>query len=438
MKPFSLTNTGSVVVGKGGIALTHEYPRAFSHDGFWGRFKPGVSKSSYVQIIPDPADHSVVLRLEADAEEARTVVLPVNNVRYLCLRLSSADRLSVARGASVATMSAVAWWLDAAKARILGDPCLPLPVPGTAQYLLRTSGRKERRALRKDLKILDMFDLGPKPLRNDTEADSAFSSADISGKRSTYPPMGLRIGVVVHLHYTDVWCDIEESLRHIPRSFGLIVTLTETNSVLEDAIRNAFPYVDIRIVPNCGRDVRPFIALLEEGSLDKFDIVCKLHGKKSVRDGRTTALGDRWRRSALYDLVSGPGRLAEALTRFENDPDLGMLGPERLRIPNDRFSLHDAWSGNRGQTLRIAERLNLPAADKLDFFAGTMFWLRPAALSPLRGAGLGDPETYAPEAGQTDGAVEHAIERLFATSARAAGFTLGGLSPLPAALFAVS
>jgi lipopolysaccharide biosynthesis protein len=248
---------------------------------------------------------------------------------------------------------------------------------------------------------------------------------------SSSRPTSLKAGVVLHLHFTEVWPDIEASLRCIPQPFGLIVTLTAPDATMEGIIREAFPQADIRTVPNSGRDIRPFLALLDAGALDQFDIVCKIHGKKSLRNGRPTALGDLWRRSALHDLIAGPRRLDDILERFESDPSLGMLGPGRFRVPNARFSPHDAWSGNRSETMRMAARLGLPAGFELDFFAGSMFWVRPRALAPLRGAGLGDPMAYAPEAGMTDGAVEHALERLFAAAAMASGFKIAEASPLP-------
>ena len=59
---------------------------------------------------------------------------------------------------------------------------------------------------------------------------------------------------------------------------------------------------------------------------------------------------------------------------------------------------------------------------RLDFFGGTMFWVRPEALRPLRELGLAD--TFLEEKGLLDGGLEHATERLFATSVVAAGYKL--------------
>ncbi|MGA8712017.1 MAG: rhamnan synthesis F family protein [Roseiarcus sp.] len=73
--------------------------------------------------------------------------------------------------------------------------------------------------------------------------------------------------------------------------------------------------------------------------------------------------------------------------------------------------------------LELAVRMGVPAERfRLDFFGGTMFWVRPEALRPLRELRLAD--AFPEEKGLLDGGLEHAIERLFATSVIAAGYKL--------------
>ena len=49
---------------------------------------------------------------------------------------------------------------------------------------------------------------------------------------------------------------------------------------------------------------------------------------------------------------------------------------------------------------------------RLDFFAGTMFWVRREALSPLRKFDL-TLSDFSVEKGAVDGQLEHALERIF-------------------------
>ena len=51
-------------------------------------------------------------------------------------------------------------------------------------------------------------------------------------------------------------------------------------------VRRDFPEADIEVMENRGRDVRPFLVLLERGRLDRYRFVCKVHGKKSSDGGR--------------------------------------------------------------------------------------------------------------------------------------------------------
>ena len=63
------------------------------------------------------------------------------------------------------------------------------------------------------------------------------------------------------------------------------------------------------------------------------------------------------------------------------------------------------------------------------FIAGSMFWLRPAALRLLLDAHLEVAEFEA-EAGQLDGTLAHAVERVFSLTASAGGFGTASVASL--------
>ncbi len=236
-------------------------------------------------------------------------------------------------------------------------------------------------------------------------------------------PGRIELAVVAHIYYEDTWPDIAGALRGLTLPFDLIVTTVAGRERLIETIRGVYSNADIEIVENRGRDIGPFLTLLESSRLDRYKYICKIHGKKSMDAGRKAYMGAIWRRRLLFDLIGAPGAAGAAIDRFEHDPLIGMIGPRAFRLPKQGYSDDLSWSANRSMTLKIAERMGVPA-DKfqLDFFGGTMFWVRPEALKPLRDLRLAADMPY--ENGLIDGDLPHALERVLPTSVLVAGYKL--------------
>ena len=231
-----------------------------------------------------------------------------------------------------------------------------------------------------------------------------------------------RVAVALHLYYADLWPEIETLLKRWSLPFTLFLTLTRENPELANQVTAAFPGSVIRIVENSGRDVRPFLLLLEDGAFDAFDIVCKIHGKKSLSHGRVPIFGDIWRRAAFLDLIATDRQVHKIVKLFQDDPEIGIVGPSRFHVVSNSTAPRDLLGKNRPLAQAIAARMGSPIRDDaLDFFEGTMFWARPRALEPLRRLRLTEMFKTA-DAGRGDGAVEHALERLFNHATRTAGF----------------
>ena len=240
---------------------------------------------------------------------------------------------------------------------------------------------------------------------------------------ATNGPEGAAVAVVAHIYYEDTWPDIAGALRGLTIPFDLIVTTVAGRERLIESIRRSYPRAEIEVMDNRGRDIGPFLALLERGRLDGYRYICKVHGKKSIDGGRQTYMGEMWRRRLLFDLIGAPGAANAAIDMFERDPSIGMIGPRAFRLPRANYPEDLSWSANRALTLKIAERMGVPPHRfKLDFFGGTMFWVRPEALRPLRDLRLAADMPY--ERGLTDGDLPHALERVLPTSVLAAGYTL--------------
>ena len=236
-----------------------------------------------------------------------------------------------------------------------------------------------------------------------------------------------KVAVVLHLYYRDLWPEFCAVLKSLPLAFDLIVTTVADREALIQEVRADFPDATIRVVENRGRDVRPFLLLLEEGALDAYDCVCKIHGKKSLHGLKRNPYGEVGRRRLLFDLLHGRS-MAHAVGRFESNPSIGLLGPAAFRVAGSEIT-DFFWKKNREQVSRLVLRLGTsPDRIQPDFFAGTMFWVRPKALAPLRALRLS--REFEADQGKRDGTLEHAVERSVSSVVRIAGYDIEDINGL--------
>ena len=246
-----------------------------------------------------------------------------------------------------------------------------------------------------------------------------------------------RVGAHAHLHYLAVWPEIARALGHLPTDARILITLSDAavappgislEQALEKIARD-LPHARVSRVPNRGRDLAPFMDLLAQGAFDGLDCVCKVHGKMSFRDGRPTWMGTAWREQAFYELLPSTSGVSGIARRFRHDPSLGVLGPERLRLPSERHPVRYCVEDDGGLLSGLmVERFGRDFSSEIDFFAGSMFWFRPEALASLRtppAAGWNFPGEPIPDRAT----LAHALERLLPTAARLSGYRVESLPP---------
>ena len=110
------------------------------------------------------------------------------------------------------------------------------------------------------------------------------------------------------------------------------------------------------------------------------------------------------------------------LSLFENQRRLGIVGPERFRA-SSRHGRPREMMGVSRETIE-AMAIKWEALKS----ANTMFSMEPCFGFGHRLRGLRLANAFAPEAGLSDGALEHAVEGLFNHSVRLAGFQVAGVS----------
>ncbi|CAH1662307.1 conserved hypothetical protein [Hyphomicrobiales bacterium] len=238
-----------------------------------------------------------------------------------------------------------------------------------------------------------------------------------AGFRAPKPQPDVRAAMVAHLFYLDLLPEILECRAIL--SEGAMLHLTVPTDRVEQAqqLVRDIPGVVIHACENRGRDIAPFIALLNAGTFDAYDAVLKLHTKRSPH-----LLDGEIRRKLLFSMLAGErGATWQTLALFQA-PNTGIVGWKDCYREAPAY-----WMGNEHRVRTLAAQMSVPDdVVRLGFFEGSMFWFRPAALARLRRLGLSG-EDFEPEERQLDGTLHHALERCFTLSAWAEGYTVRGL-----------
>lgn len=218
---------------------------------------------------------------------------------------------------------------------------------------------------------------------------------------------------IVHAWYVDVLDTIVAQLRGNGLDWRIIVTTAPDR---EHDVRARLMALgvdaEVEVFENRGRDLLPFLHVADRLLNEGVDVVLKLHTKRSVhRDD-----GSQWRDELLQSLAA-PDRASRIMEAFAARPHLGIVAPEGHSQPLEHF-----WGANEANIRSLCVRLGLPKPSPgTEFIAGSMFWVRLAALRPLLDAHM-EPWEFDREDGQIDGTTAHALERLFRLATWKAGF----------------
>jgi len=252
-------------------------------------------------------------------------------------------------------------------------------------------------------------------------APSALPSQRIIHSGSLGRP-GVRIAVIAHIFYPELAHEIYGLINNIVEPFDLIVTTPHEAAVPEliDFFSPLASSVTVALSENRGRDVGPFLAVHRSGMLERYDAVLKLHSKKSTY----SESGQYWQQS-LFRHLCGDSQTVNRIVALLRAGKAGMVGPHEYYLTHPHY-----WGANLAAVHTLMQSLSpkpLSEADvPLGFFAGTMFWFNPKAISMLHHV----PESllvFEPENGKQDGTLAHAIERLFGILPRLSGYSVSSL-----------
>ena len=268
----------------------------------------------------------------------------------------------------------------------------------------------------KDVVFIDGWNGSPAALAPSDRYGYAYLNATskalqaVDSARASEAP---RIGVIVHAFYADIWQEIRDHLRTWQIPFRLYVSLPEGRYEAMAQLLEEFPDATVIEVPNRGRDIAPFLALAKAAVSDGMDILCKVHTKRSVH----LSSGEEWRRDLLQKVLGWGDYPRSVVAAFQENPAIELIIPEGHATWAGRY-----WGANRLRVIRLASRIGYRGLSaNFVFPAGSMFWMRTDALRPILELGLG-VEDFEQEAGQDDGTLAHALERLLPLAAKLRGY----------------
>ena len=236
-----------------------------------------------------------------------------------------------------------------------------------------------------------------------------------------------RIAVCAHVYYIDLLEEILAYAGTIPVTFDFIATTDtlEKKEIIEKRAREQknIGSVIVRIVEqNRGRDMSALFISCRDLFLDSpYDLVCKVHTKKSSRFAAGRA--NVFKRHMLENLLNSRGFTTNVLDMFKDSPWVGVAVPPTIQISCQTPA--DGRYKNRTKAEAVKKLLDLKVPFDSDTSVaafGTMFWFRPKALRKLFEQKWKWTDFNA-EPYHVDGSLTHVLERLVCYVAQDAGYT---------------
>jgi hypothetical protein len=247
------------------------------------------------------------------------------------------------------------------------------------------------------------------------EPDARLGHAYLASLRTSLAPRAPAAlpCVVLHAYYVELLEEIALALRASGLRVRLIVTTpVEREAAVRQRLAELGLAAEVEAHENRGRDILPFLRVANRLVDEGVELVLKLHTKSSGH----RLDGARWRAELIGRLLDHD-RATKIVDAFARDPRLGCVAPEGHYLPLSAY-----WGWNEDNVRYLCTRLGIAAPDiARDYFpAGSMFWIRAAALRPLLDAHLGEWE-FPAEGGYVDGTMAHAVERALGLTVQGAG-----------------
>jgi len=232
---------------------------------------------------------------------------------------------------------------------------------------------------------------------------------------------GRKIAVFIHLYYVDLWPELYETLKRIKFEFDVYINVPAGISVPDSLFLSKIPHAHIFRFENLGRDIWPFFQMLNHVDISQYNLMLKIHGKKSIHIGDQ---GNAWRED-IFSKIIGTEHHAGSIAAYLNDhPEVGMIGPAGHVLKGSFFI-----GGNKDLVEHLAVRINQPPAETKEYFfsAGSMFWFTPEMAKILLGFPISRADFEA-DIEKLDGTMAHAMERFIGLLCSQAGMCIAEIN----------
>ena len=218
-------------------------------------------------------------------------------------------------------------------------------------------------------------------------------------------PSQKNVAILVHVFYVDVWREIQSYLAKLEIKYDLYISVPhtmESNDIL--SIFHSSSEANIYMTENRGRDVLPFLEVLNIIGVNTYKYICKLHSKKTG----DSELGSIWRKLLYFDLIGSNEIVEDILDLFQSDSNIGMITGKNTILNSDEYMYENA-----PKIEMLKKECHIESNNSYPFAAGTMFWIKPEILINLIKMLQVKKLDFEDEKGQTDNTLAHALERFF-------------------------
>jgi hypothetical protein len=193
-----------------------------------------------------------------------------------------------------------------------------------------------------------------------------------------------RLAIVIHIFYEELAQEMLNYIENIAAACDVFITTSDREK--QQSIEAVFHRykkgsVRIKVVPNQGRDIAPFLLAFPDLFNGEYDYICKVHAKKSLHSDGNYA--DAWRQYLLQSLLGSKQIVDGVLNIFRADANVGLIYPPAHRAVYPYVN----WIGYKEASIALLSEMGIDNAkeklEDIDFPAGTMFWVRPQAIKTL-------------------------------------------------------